>query len=336
MVRKSMDDSDRNRFSGDANRELPAFARLHDRHEEHRKKRYMELTSEQRELLDYCTFQPNLQLRQEEWEDEQNTTENITKGSLLNNVQGDTQGDTQGDAKIENDDDDVNQEDEMLASFGLPDMGRMPWENASSETKMEPMMTSTGSKQQSVSNVTVQEIKSQFRPFFAAGVHDHTARIRSARKKKQEKERELLLMGKSTQFASSLRMDHSMQLEMNDSNADTKKAKEKRPKGTVARVLAANARLLTTPNKTNGTNDMDEMLPESTLGRVSIPPALRMRVQAADGGSQTIEIYGGDSPAVVASKFANKHMLDSSKRLKLQQLIAAHMAKNNIPISNAI
>ena len=106
--------------------------------------------------------------------------------------------------------------------------------------------------------------------------------------------------------------------------------------GTVARVLAANARLLTTPNKTNGTNDMDEMLPESTLGRVSIPPALRMRVQAADGGSQTIEIYGGDSPAVVASKFANKHMLDSSKRLKLQQLIAAHMAKNNIPISNAI
>ena len=60
-----MDDSDRNRFSGDANRELPAFARLHDRHEEHRKKRYMELTSEQRELLDYCTFQPNLQLNGE-------------------------------------------------------------------------------------------------------------------------------------------------------------------------------------------------------------------------------------------------------------------------------
>ena len=72
-----------------------------------------------------------------------------------------------------------------------------------------------------------------------------------------------------------------------------------------------------------------------TRGRVSLPPALRMRVQAADGGSQTIEIYAGDAPAVVASNFARTYSLDAAKSLKLQQLIAAHMAKNDIPMTDA-
>lgn len=333
MVRKSMDDSDRSRFSADTNRDVPAFSRLHDRHEVHRKKKYMELTTEQRELLDYCTFQPNLQLRQEEF---QSQHESQHQKSMERRDEGDMKTDEEKNQQVLEDDNlEENDDDMLLADFDLPDTGRMPWETAAtSETHSGGSSGSTATEAKSTSNargITVRELKTQqARPFFAAGVHDHTARIRSARKKQKEKERELQMMGKSMDFTNSLRMEKPS-LETNKSGT---KLKNKVLRGTAAKMLAANVAPLLTPSKSrNVIDDSDENQSSSTLGKVSIPPALRMRVRAADGGTQTIEIYAGDSPAVVARRFGTQYSLDSDKCLKLQNLIAAHMAKNDIPMN---
>ena len=312
MVRKSMDDSDRNRFSGDTDHGVPAFIRLHDQHEEHRKKKYKELTSEQREWLDYCTFQPNLQLRQGELERQKNVKNEEYKHSACVK-----EGETgQGDTKTNDDD--------ILANFALSNTNRMPWESAATGTT--PKTTPLNSMSSSISTkakggVTVHELKTQTRTFFAAGVHDHTARIRNARQSKKEKERELQMMGKSTDYVQSLRMDSPP--------LPTEIGKKKR-------IDAFRKKVNTAERKKDNDKETDlTFFTPQTKGKVSIPPALRMRVQAADGGSQTIEIYAGDSPAVVAATFSNMHSLDTGKTLKLQQLIAAHMAKNQIPMSVA-
>jgi hypothetical protein len=348
MVRKSMDDSDRSRFSADSNRNVPAFARLHDQHEEHRKKKYMELTSEQRELLDYCTFQPNLQLRQEELQKQD-------EGGNADHIDGSPR--SSGDTKLDEEKDE--EEADLLANFDLPDIGRMPWENAaaaaaaasdSSRIKTSDIeQTSSILKSSLADGLTVKALKpriAQNRPYFASGVHDHTARIRSARKKKLEKERELQLMGKSKEFASSLRMSSPEADETAESQQAQSVAAATSSGGTPSERL--DGALLVTPSQklsmlpSSSSNTISQATDASrtpllspTRGRVSLPPALRMRVQAADGGSQTIEIYAGDSPAVVASNFARMYSLDVTKSLKLQQLIAAHMAKNDIPMTDA-
>ena len=362
MVRKSMDDSDRSRFSGDSNRNVPAFARLHDQHEEHRKNKYMELTSEQREILDYCTFQPNLQLRHQELQ-QQEESGSSSGSTTFANGSADIDDDSLrsvGDTKLdeEKEKEDEEEEADLLANFDFPDIGRMPWENAAvSDSSRNKTNTSASEQSEAIKKstltggVTVKAMKpstAQNHPFFAAGVHDHTARIRSARRKKREKERELQLMGKSKEFANSLRMSSPPSPEMSAVESQQAQSIAAASSGiTPSKQLTET--LLVTPSQklsllhvSSSTNNSSHTMNASgtptsspTRGRVSLPPALRMRVQAADGGSQTIEIYAGDAPAVVASNFARTYSLDAAKSLKLQQLIAAHMAKNDIPMTDA-
>ena len=360
MVRKSMDDSDRSRFSADSNRNVPAFARLHDQHEEYRKKKYMELTSEQRELLDYCTFQPNLQLRQQELQQQEESGSSSASTTFANGSADDIDDSLRsvGDTKLDEEKEDEEEAD-LLANFDLPDIGRMPWENAAvSDSSRNKTNTSASEQSEAIKKstltggVTVKAIKprkAQNHPFFAAGVHDHTARIRSARKKKREKERELQLMGKSTEFANSLRM--SSPPSPPSPEMDAVESQQAQSIAAASSGITPSKQLtetlLVTPSQklsllSSSTNNSSQAMNASrtptsspTRGRVSLPPALRMRVQAADGGSQTIEIYAGDAPAVVASNFARTYSLDAAKSLKLQQLIAAHMAKNDIPMTDA-
>ena len=72
--------------------------------------------------------------------------------------------------------------------------------------------------------------------------------------------------------------------------------------------------------------------PATEPSGINIPPALRMRVQMDTGESQMLEIYAGDSPADIARNFSERHGLERSKETKLSKLIAANMAKHNIPM----
>lgn len=202
---------------------------------------------------------------------------------------------------------------------------RMPWENAVPRSKLGSTNLSTtnipkGDSPLPINNMAVSEIKPQTKPFFAAGVHDHTLRIRNARLKKKQKEHELQLMGKSSDYVRSLRMDLPEKNSSQKGNAVIQKK-------TLETTKYRQDHLLLSPQHQSEEGE------SPTSGKVSIPPALRMRVQAADGGSQTIEIYAGDSPSAVAAKFAHTHSLDTEKTHKLQQLIAVHMAKNQIPMN---
>lgn len=326
MVRKSMAGSDRNRFSGDANRDVPAHVRLYDQHVEHLNKKYKELTSEQREFLDYCTFQPNLKLRQGEADQGEgkegvkvqdatncSPTPSLKSAPFITTEEALTE--YRGDTKTNDIDSD------LMADISE----RMPWENAVPRSKLGSTNLSTtnipkGDSPLPINNMAVSEIKPQTKPFFAAGVHDHTLRIRNARLKKKQKEHELQLMGKSSDYVRSLRMDLPEKNSSQKGNAVIQKK-------TLETTKYRQDHLLLSPQHQSEEGE------SPTSGKVSIPPALRMRVQAADGGSQTIEIYAGDSPSAVAAKFAHTHSLDTEKTHKLQQLIAVHMAKNQIPMN---
>ena len=163
-------------------------------------------------------------------------------------------------------------------------------------------------------------IKSKSPVLYASGVQDHTSRIRKARVTKEAKERELALMGHSTDYVKSLRMEKP------------KKASSQGASGGKRQGRKRNLGLLMTPGGKTEKKAETPGAPATEPAGINIPPALRMRVQMDTGKSQMLEIYAGDSPADIARDFSKKHSLERSKEAKLSKLIAANMAKHSIPM----
>ena len=203
----------------------------------------------------------------------------------------------------------------------------MPWESATPKKKKSmnsvtsPIPASPTRADAKSRSISVRALKSKTPAHYASGVQDHTARIRKARQAKEAREREMALMGHSADYAKSLRMDKPKIASDKGSSSEKKRRGRKH-----------NLEVLMTPRVKMDKKTETPEAPATEPSGINIPPALRMRVQMDTGESQMLEIYAGDSPADIARNFSERHGLERSKETKLSKLIAANMAKHNIPM----
>jgi hypothetical protein len=328
MVRKTMDPSDRSRFAGHhARQHSPAYKRLHDEHEERRRNRTAKLRTEDLELLEHCSFQPNVMPTGTL------TRSKASKGSVESLPRPDGDSPTTGKGDI------MEDSTNLLAEFDGEDSMRMPWETATPKkagisSLVAAVSPSSGGEDGDSDgksrNISVHALKSMSPSYYASGVQDHTARIRKAREAKEAKEREMALMGKSTDYAKSLRMDKPARDLASGKNQGVRRRGGKDSTGLLMTPGGGSSEAV----KRRGKGVAPAAPASAKPAGISIPPALRMRVQMATGESQMLEIYAGDSPAEIARSFSETHSLERSKETKLAKLIAANMARHLIPFKN--
>ena len=339
MVRKSMDPSDRSRFAGHhARQHSPAYKRLHDEHEVRRRSRTAKLRTEDLELLEHCSFQPNV--TPSGAQSSAGAPKRLAGSSPVTGGGGggDVAGGGGGGDIME---DSTN----LLAEFDIEDSMRMPWETATPQkASMSSVVAAaspsggggdggSGGGGGKSRNISVHALKSMSPAYYASGVQDHTARIRKAREAKEAKEREMALMGKSTDYAKSLRMDQPARelAGARGGKAQDRKKQRRGGKDSMGPLMTPGGSGGGAAGKKGGGAPPSAPSSAKPSG-ISLPPALRMRVQMATGESQMLEIYAGDSPAEIARSFSEKHSLERGKETKLAKLVAANMARHLIPM----
>ena len=143
----------------------------------------------------------------------------------------------------------------------------------------------------------------------------------------------MALMGKSTDYAKSLRMDQPARelAGARGGKAQDRKKQRRGGKDSMGPLMTPGGSGGGAAGKKGGGAPPSAPSSAKPSG-ISLPPALRMRVQMATGESQMLEIYAGDSPAEIARSFSEKHSLERGKETKLAKLVAANMARHLIPM----